>query len=307
MTSVQINGYGFETATVWTVDRVDISFTDAPGNSSTFTASVYDPNGPNAGNDTAGMTINTWTDTLIDIVFNTEDFDPYVSDVSMWDEALAYSTGFDVDPDAPTEAVIPPPTIDSVAEVSANDVRGDLQINGTYLSDRGHIVVYYNNDMDSIGFTNPPGGPNSLVLESEVLAGETVSSINIYESYPETNLLLSFSGGNLPFEMTDYPFRFSYDEGLDELTIINSLGVDFYDITAINYNGGGGSGQITNANWSVVSINEMVVNQANFVMSGGPIYSLQFFVGPTLVTIFDYTYEAYEYPNGPVDIGTPLP
>lgn len=303
MTVVQINGYGFETATVWTVDRVDISFTDTDGGSTTFTANVYDPSGPNAGSDTPGMTIDSWSDTLIEISFDTGDFDPYVTDVSFFDETLSYSTLYDVNPDAPTEAVVPPPTISSVAEVTGNDQRGDLQINGTNLSGLGHVVLYYNNDLDSLGFTNPPGGPTSIVLQNDILAGETISSIEMYETFPLTNLLLSFNGGNLPYAMSEYPYLFSYDSGLDELTITQSVGFDFNDITTINYNGDGGSGQLTTSYWSVVSASEMVIQQASFVTGGATeIYSLQFRNGPTIVDIFDFSYQAITTPTGPVQL-----
>lgn len=75
-------------------------------------------------------------------------------------------------------------------------------------------------------------------------------------------------------------FDVVYASGPDELTITSLLGFDFTPVVTINYTGNG-SGQITSPTFfSVDSPSQITVPNAAFVLNGGTLTQLDFFVGP---------------------------
>lgn len=82
-------------------------------------------------------------------------------------------------------------------------------------------------------------------------------------------------------------FDVTYDNGLDELTIVSLGGFDFTPVVTINYTGNG-NGQITDPpHFSKIDPSTIVVTQAAFFLNGGVLTKLDFFVGPTVADCWE--------------------
>jgi len=187
MTLVQVNGLRFQTATVWTVDRVQLSFSQTQGGPSAFQAYVSDPGGPNAGID-LNATVVSWTNTQIVIDVNELNVDEYVTQALAQDSTLTQFILFDLVPDQPTT--------DPVVTAMDSPLDNQVRITGTNLlaSDQMDILWAPNGVNDNITIFNPAGPNNGLNLGGAVIVwgdteitvtyapldGETVNYANVY-------------------------------------------------------------------------------------------------------------------------------
>jgi hypothetical protein len=119
VTNVQINGENFKLSTEWTVDEIQLAFSPNPGDAYAWQIIAHDPAGPNAFNVTPGVTINAWTDTLIDIDFDGNTVDPYLAFMLARDVTDTETIFFDISPD---QGVLPAATgqVNTVTAPSAN-------------------------------------------------------------------------------------------------------------------------------------------------------------------------------------------
>lgn len=103
MTNIQINGVRFKVATAWEVDVAQFSFAAVEGGPETDSRAEFDPTGPNAGSgNLIGATINSWTNTLIDIDYDGASHPAFLRSVRLYDVTQAQSETFDLVPDQPT-------------------------------------------------------------------------------------------------------------------------------------------------------------------------------------------------------------
>lgn len=273
MTLVQVNGIGFEAATNWTADKLEIALGQQEGGPTTGVIAAYDPNGPNSGSTTAGVAVSTWSDSVIEISFDAESFDPYVQGAQVLDVTQQFSSSYDLAPDQPTSAP-QLPSISLVQEDFGDIYRGSFEVSGSNLSGLGTVRVYYDSGLSYVDFDNPPGGPTVLALRSDILAGETLTGIDLYSAYPATPE--TYVGGtSLLLSLSDFPYRFSYNSGTDELTVTQVVGFDFNIIDNIrSYSNGQVS--LFLPDWQVVSSSEIVIDNAFAKFNGGPIETMLF-------------------------------
>lgn len=97
MTDIAINGNYFTTST-GPVDLAAIELSDTDGGPITETLLVYNPSGANSGSTTPGITINTWSETLIDISHSLSQ-SKLVANVVLTDDPQTFSVAYDLNPD----------------------------------------------------------------------------------------------------------------------------------------------------------------------------------------------------------------
>lgn len=115
MATLQVNGTDFLTG-----DLLVSGFSDVDGGPLTFSLAAFNPAGPNAGNNSTGVTVNQWTDTLIELAIVEPSLnDNFLREVTLDDLAQTYSVTFDVNPDIPYP--IPIPVIEDYSYVDFYD------------------------------------------------------------------------------------------------------------------------------------------------------------------------------------------
>lgn len=223
MTNIVINGQGFEAATAWTVDKVEVQFSIAPGESpSVDTVEAFDPDGPNAGDSTAGVTINSWTNTSIDFDFTPAD--NYVAAVTAYDVTGAESAPFDVDPDQLARTI-------EVTDVSVLGPAVHVQLDHAHPA-QTMVVTLAGDDyeLEYVPATDPPDPlpedrfTDFLALDyyitfsahmSDVATGD-ITDIYIYDGSP---LGPGFAEWHGSVAWTGRTIDVTYDDGTDYLII----------------------------------------------------------------------------------------
>lgn len=101
MTNIQINGQRFKTNTAWPVHNLYLWYADAPGGADSGYVRAFDPASPaGVNNGTFGVTVNQWTDAVIDFDF-TPPAGKYASRVDLYNEDNSKLVSFNIEPDQP--------------------------------------------------------------------------------------------------------------------------------------------------------------------------------------------------------------
>lgn len=219
MTNIQINGNRFTTATAWEVDLAQFSFGAVDGGPETDNRAVFDPAGPNAGSDNLiGLTINSWTNTLIDIDYDETSHPDFLRSVTLRDVTQTQSVTFDVSPDAPTTGLTYP-LLEGICSPAADTVRfvGQRFLTATagpvgYVIPRladyaagallngPNMIVDLSNvpanwtlvthtdtviELSNPDFTNeePSGGPGDFVVDGVAFHDPTATTMYYYEPW----------------------------------------------------------------------------------------------------------------------------
>jgi len=190
------------------------------------------------------------------------------------------------------------PEIADVSEYGDSTI-GNILIEGNNLSGLGTVRAYYDGGASYVQWDNPPGSPGSLTLQSDVLAGQTITMIELYSDFPPTNLLLAYTGPQLPLVMQDFIFYFSYDSGLDELTITNTVGYNFNNVDNIDFVSNGNV-TLNTGDWYLNSSSEMVITNAAVVLNSGPVTEFQMKNGGTNLFFWADYLDGAGYPTGSI-------
>lgn len=105
MSNIVINGEHFETGADWAIDALSISLTDEPGGEPVGEPTAYDPGGPNSGDTSPGVTVDTWSNETIEITLDSMYDDLWVRRIQASPASGPGDLAFDVDPNQPTSAV----------------------------------------------------------------------------------------------------------------------------------------------------------------------------------------------------------
>lgn len=183
MSTITINGQNFESEDGWAIDQIQLSFASTEGGSGDFTVYAYDPDGPNAEDNSLGLTIDVWSDTSIVIEYDKAHYGGlWLASIGASNVALTSSISFEVDPQQFTgSAAIPlvAPVQDQAPGIDP-DTGADhffLEVDGSEEFDPG-TVTFASFEVDGVGFVSVSdqavdisGGSmriDNFVLESQV-------------------------------------------------------------------------------------------------------------------------------------------
>lgn len=198
MTQIQINGVRFETATEWVANNVYIWFSDTLGGVDNGTyVRAFDPDSPQGvNNGINGITVNAWTDTLIDFDFPGHE-DEFVTHVTLYNDSNTAFDEFEITPDQPVTPAAEPINVSYDANTDELIIYADNPIFPVVGSEQYWLDIVGTSTNAAVGATRISDNELRFSDAFPSLGGPTtVTSITIgrSEAYPDRVTVAVWNG-----------------------------------------------------------------------------------------------------------------